>query len=412
MTTRRSRGDGKAAYQTSDGRWRAEVVTGWKTTEKGRRPIRKVLYGATKAEANRKLREALKERDEGTLVTGKVLTVEAWLEHWLDKVSTPHLRPGTIAAYRSVIKVWVNPRIGDLKLDRIRAEDLDEVYDAMRSAGRSPAMILKCHRILSRAFKVAVQRRRMGSNPCLAMDAPSLNHNEVRPLSGGDARAILDAAGRYRNPARWSVALAIGLRQGEALGLCWDMVDLEAGTIRVSRSWLRAANKEPARLGMVKTKKSARTIMLPATLLQALKDHRVKQLEERIQEGPRWEGYEQDGKHYELVFATRQGRPTGHKTDYDRWKVLLEEAGVPDARLHDARHTAATLMLLQGVPARVVMEILGHSTIQLTVGTYQHVVPELALEAAQKMESALFGPSTTRSTTSVAVVVHEMKRPQ
>lgn len=206
---------------------------------------------------------------------------------------------------------------------------------------------------------------------------------EVQPLTAAEARLLLDAARHVRNGARWSVALALGLRQGEALGLRWSDVDLDAGTLTVRRALQGQTGR-----GLVyvepKSQAARRCILLPAALQEALRAHRAAQLEERLAAGPLWHDAD-------LVFAQVTGRPVDPRRDWADWKTLLATAGVRDARLHDARHTAATLLLQQGVPARVAMQVLGHSQITLTLGTYSHVVPELADEAAEHMDAALWG---------------------
>lgn len=136
--------------------------------------------------------------------------------------------------------------------------------------------------------------------------------------------------------------------------------------------------------------------MLPAPLIDALRAHRTAQLEERLAAANLWQG------EHPLVFAQQTGRPIDPGTDWKAWKALLASAGVRDARLHDARHTAATLLLQQGVPARVAMQVLGHSQIGLTLGTYSHVVPELAQEAAARMAAALWDPSVAPEATELA----------
>lgn len=242
--------------------------------------------------------------------------------------------------------------------------------------------MLQTHRILSRALKVAVQREKVGRNVCTLVDAPSLHRAEIEPLTAEEARRILTAATGRRNAARWSVALALGLRQGEALGLPWDALDLERGTLTVKQALQRQRGR-----GMVlvppKSRAGRRTLVLPQPLLAALHVHREQQEQERLAAQEAWE-------EHGLVFAQPDGRPIDNGSDWKAWKDLLRDAGVRDARLHDARHTAATLMLLQGVPARVAMQVLGHSQIGLTLGTYSQVVPELAEEAARRVAAVLW----------------------
>jgi integrase len=210
------------------------------------------------------------------------------------------------------------------------------------------------------------------------------------------------------------LALAVGLRQGEVLGLAWPNVDLDAGTIAVRQALARprythgcgrppTCERRPvdcpqrsghgAELADVKSRAGKRLITLPGPLVDALRAHRAAQLEERLAAGSSWwsEPGAPKGKSWNLVFRTADGHPIGHKIDHAAWKALLSKAGVRDARLHDARHTAASLLLLLKVPARVVMDILGHSSYQLTMNTYSHVAPELDSEAAELMAGALCG---------------------
>jgi len=178
------------------------------------------------------------------------------------------------------------------------------------------------------------------------------------------------------------VALSLGLHQGEALGLPWDAVDLEAGTLTV-----RQRQRQPG-VGLVivvpKSAAGRRTITLPVSLRDALRGPRAEQAAERLAARSQWEDRG-------LVFAQANGKPIDPAADYKAWKALLQAASVRDARLHDARHTAASLLLLQRVPARVAMDVLGHSAIALTLNTYSHVMPELAQDAAERMERALWG---------------------
>jgi integrase len=229
----------------------------------------------------------------------------------------------------------------------------------------------------------------------------------VKPLTASEARQLLAAAQGQRNAARWSVALALGLRQGEALGARWSQVDLDAGLWRVREQVRRlpyrhgcggACQRDKARLcpqrtgGMTfsepKTARGKRDIGLPPQMVAALRTHRQEQLAERMAAGSVWENHD-------LVFAQPTGKPLDSKRDWTAWKALLARAGVRDARLHDARHTAATLLLAQGVPARVVMEILGHSTIAVTQNVYAHVMPEAVSAATSAVSDVLFPPEAT-----------------
>lgn len=218
-----------------------------------------------------------------------------------------------------------------------------------------------------------------------AVDPPSLARAEVEPYSEDEARMFVKAAAATRMEARWLLAIMCGLRQGEALGLSWQDVDLDLGTAR-----MRHALQYQPGTGLVlvppKTARSRRAVPLPAAVVHALRRHHERYVAARDKAGEFWE-------EWGLVFTTEVGTPIHPRNDYRDFRVLLEKAGLRRVRLHDLRHTAASLMLSQGVAARVVMEVLGHSQISITLNTYTHVAPDLSRDAADRMQLLLTGDS-------------------
>ncbi len=379
MTSKRGAGESSIS-KGADGRWHGYVSMGLK--ENGQRDRRHVA-GSKRADVVAQVKVLEDQRDAGiVLASGKVPTVEQWMTLWLDTIAARRIRPSTAAGYRSCLTRILRD-LGHHRIDRLQPEHLEAFYLKIGAEGLSPATVLLHHRVISRALKVAMQRGRIARNVAMLVDAPTVTRDEIVPLTAAEARRLLEAARELLNGSRWSVALALGLRQGEALGLLWDAVDLEAGTLTVRRALQRHKGK-----GLVlvepKSKAGRRTIKLPDPLRDALRTHRARQLEQRIAAANVCE----DGG---FVFCQPNGRPIDARQDWLAWKALLQAAGVRDARLHDARHTAATMLLQQGVPARVSMQVLGHSQISLTLGTYSHVVPELADEAAERMGAALWG---------------------
>ncbi|MCU1691011.1 MAG: Integrase [Frankiales bacterium] len=399
MSGRRSAGE-SSIYKDEKGRWHGYVTVG--LTADGARD-RRHREGATRAEVLQKVRDLEKARDVGAPPTpGQRMTVSEWLDLWM-VIAAGRVRPKTLQGYESYIRVNLRPSLGHHRLDRLQPEHLEAFYAALRAKGLSGSTVLHHHRVLSRALTVAVQRGHVGRNVAKLVDAPSVKRTEVVPLSTEEARAVLAAARGTRNAARWTVALALGLRQGEVLGAQWRDLDLDAGTWAVRRQLQRQSYRHgcggtcgqaaprycPLRTGGVvftepKSDRGRRTLMIPTQLRAALHAHRQAQLEERVAAGSLW--HDQD-----LVFAQPTGRPLDYRKDWESWKALLAAAGVRDARLHDARHTAATLLLEQGVDVRVVMEILGHSQIALTMNTYQHVMPRVVAEATQGVADHLLG---------------------
>lgn len=331
-----------------------------------------------------KLRRALATADSGADIatTGRVPTLEQWLSHWLDEIASRRVRPSTLATYRGYVQNRIIPELGKHRLDRLQPEHLERFYHRLEAEGLAAATVLEIHHIVSRALKVAMQRGKVARNVATLVDAPSVQQREVQPLTVEEARAVLACAVPLRNASRWSVALALGLRQGEALGLLWDDVDLDAGILRV-RNALQRQRGRGLVLVAPKSRAGRRSIPLPAELLQSLHIHKTAQTAERLRAGSTWQDQG-------FVFATPTGSPVDPRNDHATWKRLLETAGVRPARLHDARHTAATLLLTQGVPARVAMEILGHSQASLTLGTYSHVSTELSRDATTRVGDALW----------------------
>jgi integrase len=380
------RSDGESSiYIDKDGRWQGYVSMGAK--EGGLRDRRHVS-GKRRVDVVAKVRALEAKRDAGVAGgSGRSLTVAAWLDHWLENIAVRRVRPSTFRWYSTVVHRHLVPALGHHRLNRLQPEHVEALYRKLEADGLASATVLQVHRVLSRALKVAMQRGRIVRNVATLVDAPSLNRAEIHPLSADDARAILAAARGQRNAARWSVALALGLRQGEALGLPWAAVDLEAGTLTVRQALQRQTGK-----GLVvvqpKSRAGRRSIALPPELAGALREHQAGQLAEQRLAANVWEprGF---------VFCRPDGQPISPEADSRAWKLLLIAADVRPARLHDARHTAATLLLQQGVAARVVMDILGHSQISLTLGTYSHIVPELAKQAAEGMGAALWPPAAT-----------------
>jgi integrase len=435
-------------YLGNDGIWHGWVTVGVKADGSADRRHRK---GRTEAEVTRKVRELESQRESGYVSKpGRAPSLAEWMAEYLDVlcerlVLSEKMAPRTLADYRSKTRNWIIPLLGKHRLDRLTPEHLDTAYTLMLRRGLSPSTVLKVHRILSRALRIAMRRGRISRNVATLVDAPAVAPNEIEPLTREEARRILAAAATKRNGARWSVALALGIRQGEALGLRWSYVDLETGVIRAwfqvqrvawrhgcdaphacGEQWHRRACKKgckqhrhrpacdpgctrkghvcykrpcpadciahadkcPKRIGggivfRQRKGKGKLTLQCPPPVLELLKEHRTRQAAERLRAGNAWIDHD-------LVFATRHGGPIERTEDWRAWKALLRQAGVRDARVHDARHTAATLLIEQGVHIRVVQEVLGHTRVT-TTERYTHVATLQMRDASDRMSKALWG---------------------
>jgi integrase len=382
-TTPRSRASGESSiFKGDDGRWHGFVSMGKK--DSGRRDRRHVS-GAKRADVVARVRAIETKRDAGMVeAAGRAPTVGEWLDHWLDHIAVRRVRPRTLESYESTVRLHLRPGVGHHRLDRLQPEHLERLYAALADKGLSPASILRAHRVLSRAMKVASQRGKVARNVATLVDPPVVRRPETAlPFSALEVKRVMAAAQARRNAARWTVAMAVGLRQSEALALRWADVDLEHAKLTVRRGVHRVRGR-----GLVyeepKADRSRRTVALPAPQVEALRAHRAAQLEERLAAGAEW-------AHLDLVFAQPNGKAIERKSDWRTWKRLLHEAGVRDIRVHDGRHAAATLLLSEGVHPRVVMEVLGHAQMRTTTDTYSHVLPALAKEAAERMGKTLWG---------------------
>src|SRR5688500_8535396 len=258
MSGRAANGE-STIYQDADGRWHGYVSVGFTLTGK---PGRRHGTGKTRAVVVAKVRDLERKRDAGTINAVSTPTVGWWLEHWLTTIAPRRVRQRTLESYESVVRRHLIPGIGRHRLDRLRPEHLDQLYTALLDDGYSPASVLRHHRILSRALTVAVQRGHVARNVATLVDPPAERQSDLATaLDLDEARAVLEAAATVRNSARWAVALALGLRQSEALALQWKDIDLLDNTLTVRRSIHRVRGE-----GLIyeepKSKRSHRTLAL------------------------------------------------------------------------------------------------------------------------------------------------------
>jgi integrase len=371
-----------------DCRWVGVLVLGYRDAQRSRRITRKVS-AHTRAGAASKLRELRDSIARNEEPRGSGITVAEWMEYWFGTIAPRKVKPLTLAGYDAKVNQYIVPLLGHIKLKALSVDQIEDAWDQLRDSGNptkaeptplSANTIHQTHRILSRALKVAVQRKKLLSNPAGgdSMDAPPAQEIEVVPMTRAEVERVRTTAEGRWNAARWNVALALGLRQGEALGLRWEDVDLEAGELSVRQTLMRLKGKGIV-FGTPKSKMSRRTVSIPPSLLRALKAHRKAQRAKRLELGSHWTD---SG----LVFTLEDGRPLDPSVDAGRWRQLLKDAGVRHYRLHDARHSAATIMVANGVDIRVAMKILGHSQLSVTM-KYQHVVDDLMRDAAAKIDA-------------------------
>ncbi len=378
MGSRRGHGEGTIYRRESDGKWCTAVDLGWVN---GKRK-RKVIYGKTRKEVAEKLKVALRDQQQGLPVAVERQTVGTFLARWLADVAKPSVRPKTYASYADTVRLHLIPTLGRIELSKLQPQDVTALLTAKLRAGLSPRSVRYIRAILGLALGQALRWGLVARNVVALTDPPKAERHEITPFAPGEARRFLAVTRGERLHALYAVALALGIRQGEALGLRWRDVDLDGGAIRISKQLQRVDGKQT--LVEPKTAKSRRTISLPDEIVAVLKAHRVRQLEERLQAGDRWQGED-----WGLVFASPIGTPLEPSNILKQYKALLAKAGLPPARFHDLRHSCASLLLAQGVHPKVVQEILGHSQISMTLDIYSHLMPNAQRDAAALMNRLL-----------------------
>ncbi len=376
MPKRRGHGEG-SIYQRKDGRWCAAVTVG---RDAGGRLKRRYLYGATRREVQQALTKLLVDRQNGVDIVPASQTLGQFLVRWLEDTVRPTAARNTYGNYALIVRKHIVPVLGEVPLAKLTPQQCQRLYRQMQDKGLTRTVRL-VHAVLHRALGQAAKWGLVPRNVADLVDAPRVPRKEQRPLDPEELASFLQAARGDRLYALYVVAVATGLRMGEVLGLRWEDLDLDRGSMNVRRS-LQWFNDGP-HLADLKTAKSRRTIILPPVALDALRAHRDAQVAERRVAGAAW-------REHGLVFTTGIGTPLNPSGVRNRsFHRVLARAGLPRIRFHDLRHTMATLMLHHGENPKVVQEMLGHSTIQMTMDTYAHVITGAQEAAAARMEGIL-----------------------
>jgi integrase len=375
----RKRGNGEGSItKRKDGRWMARYTV---HTAKG--PRRRHIYGRTRQEVAAKLTKAMTDRDGGIELDPSSVTVNEYLQRWLNDSVKGNVRPITFGSYERLVRVHVVPALGRIKLKALSPAHLQGLYRDRLDAGLSPCTVQRVHAaVIHRALKQALRWGLVPRNVSEAADPPKAQRKEIRPLTPEQVRTLLKTAQGNRLEALYVLAITTGLRQGELFGLRWEDIDLTAGRLSVRQTL--TTPKGGRRLGPPKRSKSRRSVKLTAGAVKALTAHRERRLEDRETLAVLWQDHD-------FVFATQVGTPLNRHNFFRRcFKPLVEDAGLPrSVRFHDLRHTCATLLLSKNVNPKIVQELLGHANISQTMDTYSHMLPDMQERAASAMDDIL-----------------------
>ena len=341
---------------------------------------RRYVSAKHKGECRDKLRAAMADADKGLVYNAGTTTVSQYLDAWLKDSLKNTVRQRTYERYESIARVHIKPALGRVKLKALTPAHVRNLYRKKLDAGLAPRTVNYIHTTLHKALKNAVTDGLIPRNPSDAVKPPRPAKPEIRPLTQDQARSLLASAKVDRFYALYVLALHCGLREGELLGLQWDDVDLNAGKLSVRRtlSEIRTGHKfERPKNG------KGRSVKLSQRALESLRTHRKRQAEQQLGAGSKWQN---NG----LVFPTTTGTTVSATNLLGRhFKPLLKRAGLPDIRLHDLRHTCATMLLKMGQHPKYVQELLGHANISITLDTYSHVIEGMGDGLADAMDGAL-----------------------
>jgi integrase len=334
----------------------------------------------TKTEAEEALSDILSKLGRGDYVMPTKLTLGEFLTAWVDGLALKNA-PLTVATYRRVVRKHVAPTLGRMPLQKLTTADLNALYAKLSEGGLSPSTVRLVHNVVHKALEAAVRQQLAIRNVAGYADRPRIPRVQRRTWTASELRQFLDANADERLYAAWVFAATTGARRGEVLGLRWFDLDLVKGRAAIVQTVIPTGGK---RWTFSTTKTGAgRQVALDSTTVEALKAHCEQQLAEREKWG---EAYHD----HDLVFTRENGEPLDPNGFTDLFGTALKRAKLPKIRLHDLRHTHATLCLSAGVHPKVVSERLGHSSVKMTLDRYSHAIPALEESAAELVASLVF----------------------
>ncbi|WP_037351054.1 tyrosine-type recombinase/integrase [Anaeroarcus burkinensis] len=379
---KRSNGEG-CIRLLDDGRWEARIrvldpVSGLSKI--------KTFSRKTQKEVTEWLNEIKAQMHMGTYIGERKMTVQEWLETWLNEYAKPKVRQTTWESYESVIRRHVVPHIGMMRIQSLKPEHLQRLFNEKIRNGRvdgkgglSATTVRYINAAINQAFKQAVKNQIISRNIAELVEKPKVKKHEISPLTKEQINKFLECAKGHKFYEAFLIECFTGLRRGELLGLRWKDIDFEKYQLTVNQSV--NVTRTGLKIAEPKTKTSKRTIPLTEQVMVILKIYRKRQIEERLRLGI--------PNTYDLIFCNEKGQPFDPTNFVRQFESVLKMAELPRVRFHDMRHTHATLLLAQGENIKVVQERLGHTTVRMTLDTYSHVLPGMQKNATERISKIL-----------------------
>ena len=383
MAPRRSNHEGSIYQRTSDGLWMGVAHVGYDSLGK---PLRKYVSAKKRPEVVKKLKDLRRKIDDGLLLKNDAVKVYELFDRWFDDVMRHQIAPSTFSNYQTVVRMHILPHLGNKKLVELNVGDVDKLLSQKADSGLSASTVRRIRAVLAQCLDQAIRWELVHRNVATLSRSPKMVRHEGRTLTPEQARHLLETLRGHHNEALYALMLSTGLRRGEALGLRWSDFDRDTGVLRVSRQLKREGSLLVTT--DTKTSLSRRAVNLPEPMLKALLAHEKRQQAEKEWLDDEWSdsGY---------IFTSSVGTPIDPRNLYREFQVICRSAGLGDWHPHELRHSAASLMLAQGVKIQVVSQVLGHSSIRMTADVYGHILDPDRKEAADAMGSMLWEGSAT-----------------
>lgn len=356
--------------------WEARYTSGYDPGTG--KQIQRSITGKTQKEVAKKLKEATTAIDTGTYTAPNKMTVGQWLDIWTAEY-LGGVKPRTVDNYKGVVKSRIKPGLGAVKLEALTPHSIQSYYNGLTKEGLAPKTVKNIHGILHKALQQAVSNSYIRINPADSCILPRPVRRKLKPLDEDMITAFLKAVQGHPFGELFTVTLFTGMREGEALGLLWDCVDLDKGTVIIDKQ-LQLIRGSKGQYQMVPTKNSkGRTISIAPYVVTTLRQVKRKQLENRLRYGQCWED---SG----FVFTDDLGHHLSASSVYKSFKRVMEDIGSPETRFHDLRHSYAVASIKSGDDIKTVQENLGHATAAFTLDVYGHVTEKMKQESAARME--------------------------
>jgi integrase len=378
MTGRRGNHEGSIYQRAADQRWMGVALLGYDQLGK---PIRKSVTAKTRNEAVQKLKKLRRQIEAGLPAPDTALKVSELFNRWFEDVLRHQVAPSAVSNYKTIAVNHILPTLGNKRVADLKVSDVDQLLSKKIDSGLSSSTVRRIRAVLAQCLDQGIRWSVIGNNVASLSRAPKMIRAEGRTLTPLQAKHLMNCLKDHRNGALYALMLSTGLRRGEALGLMWKDLDVKTGILKVNRQLKREDGV--LLTSDTKTARSRRSVNLPAPMLAGLLEHEERQKSEKRALGRPWtnSGY---------IFTSTVGTPIDPRNLNREFQKICHSAGLGDWHPHELRHSAASLMLAQGVKLQVVSQVLGHASIRMTADVYGHILDPDREDAAKAMVGILW----------------------